>query len=472
MDTVIQSQLQSALVQKLSETEHNLKRFTKDLPDNAPLMSFSKEEISPYIGTSEMKEGAFRFKVPRRGHLNRMWMKVRELQSVNREYLYAAGEGMEYFGNFFESASLFINGKRIETLYVESIMYNVLTRNSGMCVQLMRGLKGVRQIEAIGPPKEDFMRERAFYSDASEEAFYLAPNGNRDYIIPLDFSMFRFFKDSLDTNFLGKIEVEFNKKAGHVVTNPNVLYPSLVCKYHNFLNHFRTNVRNANFSKDTSTKLITNSHLVTTTPIYDGAFNYTYEFETDKDVTDILFAFHSLDDSHLNMGCDFKNGEDRDGDGASMKIVIKINDKVIVEKRSWEMIAGDSNIGHNDVSDVFKGEFAMLDFQNTDFSVNNEGDPRTEERVSMVSDEFQRRRVYAPRTKRPPVILSQSLRMFGTDEFYNGALNGKSLGKISISITAEGFVIGPDATHTQTPRIVLRYNDLVRIDSKTGVVSV
>jgi len=261
MDSIIQGQSQSALVQHLSEKEHHIKRFTHDIPDNSPVRSIQKVEVLPYVGRSDtQKEETYHFRIPRKGYLNRMWLKVR-VASPTQEVLglESMGRGIMRFGNFFEYASLFIAGKRIETLYPESVAYNAMTYKGVGGKNVIKGLCGLETSGLSVEPKFDFGRERQTNPSWETDSY------GKDYLVPLDFSMFRFFKDSLDTNFLGSMEIEFKKREIVAIENP-ATYVKLICKYHNVLNNFRTNIRNANHSKDTTTKLITRTEQINETP--------------------------------------------------------------------------------------------------------------------------------------------------------------------------------------------------------------
>ena len=476
MDNIIQSQSQSAIVQKLSETEHNLKRFTKEIPDNAPIMSHQTVELNPYIGDVSEQSGTCRFRVPRRGYLNRMWLKVRaEATKHKPRYISDKGRGCEKFMNFFESASLFVGGKRVETLYGESIIYNSTTHHWDIAHHLVKGLTGMNHNEASGPPGFEFGKPNNYSVDLGSGNGIL-PHRNADYIIPLEFSMFRFFKDSMDTNFLGEIEIEFVKKhmIGQQLPGDRV-YSSLVCKYHNFLNHFRTNVRNANFSKETSSFLLTNSVKITEIPTLEEETispsgiqigTFTYQLQSLKDVTDILIAFRQEEIDNNAYHGEFSRGWGYEG---RFSLKLKANGTTLIDKKGAELIYPDLNIHSQDVPDLVKPEVVRVSMGNYAIEAH------AYHSGTGPYDTATQTHFFRLEHKTTPIVIVP-LKMFGTDEFYAGGINTESLTNVelilsSTSFATPGTLYGNDFTHC-TPSVVLRTKTVGRIDTKTGTVAV
>ena len=477
MDTIIQSQCQSAIVQKLSETEHNLKRFTKDIPDNAPIMSHETAEIKPYIGDVSQRTGTVRFKVPRRGYLNRMWLKVRaeashEFETSNAiTYRSQKGRGCEKFLNFFESASLFVNGKRVETLLGESVIYNSLTHNWLVSHHLMRGLTGFRHIYASGEPGLEFGKPNEFSVGSGD-----LDNASADYLVPLEFSMFRFFKDSIDTNFIGNIEVEFVKREMKTLSvEGDKVYASLVCKYHNVLNHFRTNLRNANFPKETSSFLLTDSERLLSEPTFvngtaiDGFNNgiYTFSVPNLNDVSDIMVTFSrpNIDQNTAYQG-EYQPGWSAYG---YLKFTLKANGVTLIDKFDHELVHPGYDVSGQNIPDLAKPELALISFgdYSLEDSVYHSGTgPYDTAKEDLAFH-------YAHHTT--PFLLIP-LQMFGTDEFYCGGINTQSLTNVEIilestSFTSEGSTSSSAYTRMR-PHVSFRTKSVARIDTKTGMVSV
>lgn len=463
MDTIIQGLTQSAIVQKLSEQENNLKRFTHDIPDNAPIRSIQKTEVPPYIGRELETDDTYRYRIPRKGYLNKMWLKCRIGWAGNLNHDH--GRGITRFGDFLESVSLFVGGNRIETLYPESIAYNVMTYKTGPCqTNTIRGMAG---LETNGYA-DDFTRSLNFgYARNSFETI----DGAVDFLIPFDFSIMRHFKDSMDTNFLQNMEVELkvreipNRARHYFVTR-------LVCKYHNVQNNFRTNLRNANHSKETTTKLITRSLKVTSTPEYeyletpfpDIPYRYTYTIPNIEDITDILISFNRTATSIVALGTGIYQKSPNSTHRLSFRLLV--NDKVILDKAHWELLESNTDIHSHSLGDRLDpsqalsnaGKLGDIDFN---YSLSS-GEAQN------YLDQFYKHLFHS-------FMYVIPFHMFGTDEFYNGALNAKSLGNVKLEIVSEDFsqIYTPtDFDSHLVPQVILRHSSLARIDNKTGLIIV
>lgn len=464
MDGIIQGLTQSAIVQNLSEKEHNLKRFTHDIPDNSPFRSIQKVEVPSYVGTGSALNETFRYRIPRRGYLNRMWLKCRIINNGHVNAFH--GRGITRFGDFFGSISLFVGGKRIETLYPESIAYNVMTYSSGSCQKnIIRAMAG---LESNGNG-DDFSRNLSFGYARKQFTF---GSGGIDFIIPLDFSIIRHFKDSLDTNFIQNMEIEFKIQESEY---QRLDFKSrLVCKYHNLHNVFRTNVRNANHSKETTSKLITRSLRVESTPKFEKLselsvhthkpHRYTYTLPNIDDITEILVSFHRSAGAQTALfGGKYMSGPNVKH---QMRFRLLVNDKVIVDKAHWELLESNVAAHSNSLGDKLDVSKAL----------SNSGDPVEQDFFLRLSDGESRNYTHTHRIDEYGSWLYViPFSMFGSDEFYNGSLNAKSLGNVTLEIISEDFSDEPALTDFDVhsiPKVVLRHASLARIDNKTGLIDV
>jgi len=499
MDAVIQGLTQSAIVQKLSETEHHVKRFTKDIPDNAPFRSLSKIEINSFRGSQTDPDSTQTYRVNRNGYLNRMYLKV-QIRLQNNPIVSAirptrAGNhhswGAEVFGNFFDSVTLIIGGKHMETMYTENILYNAFSRKGPAKDHIMKGLRGMFRIEEEGFGREDALGTRTNIGKIG------------DFIIPLDFSMFRFFKDSIDTNFMPEIQVEFSKKRmvylqeapGNAFTKA-----TLVCLYHNVHNHFRTNIRNANFDKETSTlisnlnyrlrepslKTITEEVVQTDTQREFPKFaTYTYDLPNDLLATDILVSFDrngQVFNPLLYTG-DMKQVPRidltfPDQIGRYLRFIVRANGKVLFDKNYYEMNSSNVNNSSNEIQDFVQTEDGHRIFQA----------PTETEEDGYIDTTSIEDKPYNPGFPNLPVHMRVGpslyripFSLYGTDEFFNGGLDLTSLSNVQLIIESDSLIQDApqgstppsheESVASMTPNIVIRHKKLIRIDGKTGVVS-
>ena len=472
MDSIIQGQTQSALVQKLSETEHNVKRLTHDILDQAPLVSKQMAELEPYMGDVRDTNAKFRFKVPRQGYLDRMYLKV-FLDFLTSHFKYNGGaakpSGMETFGMFFEHASLFVNGKRVETLYPESVMYNTLTHNNSITTHLKRGLNGIHNHGVENQTNIEFSNP-----NISEDF------GDFKFLIPLEFSLFKFFKDSVDTNFLGDIEVEFKRKPilGTETQTPaeSSLRPFLSCSYHNFKNTFRTNIRNANYSKQVTSFLHTDSFRIPeglysekagTNPI-DSVGIYKFDLGGVEDISEIVVGFTQTD-PQLTISTSY-HGEysSLPSPDAYVRFILRSNGKVILDKFHYELISLPTNPHAAQIHDLYKGGSANV----FGFDISSYDLKRLEQDQAHYAEpnfnELQNNAVS---------IITIPMSLFGTDEFYNGVLSLKSLTNVELEVQGQDLkkLVGPfglDTYSNTIPTVVLRSKKIARIDGKTGNIHV
>jgi len=269
MDTRIQSALQSGLVHELSKVPNNLKRFSHDIPDNAPYRSFDKAVVNPYSGNINDPKATLCFRIPRLGYLNRIWLRVRLhmpntpfRQYVDPEVKGEKPRGAEFFASFFENAELFCGGKSLEVIYAENVLHEVFKHNGPASDMLQYGLKGLHSFDG-----EDDLGELSFDTYHDSGGVNLPTYAN--FLIPLNFSVFNFYKDSLDTGFLQELEVVFRKRAIRGMQEGyNAAYTrvSMACTYHNFHPHFKNQVRNANFTQEPSTLLTNQNYNFLQTP--------------------------------------------------------------------------------------------------------------------------------------------------------------------------------------------------------------
>lgn len=489
MDPIIQGLTQSAIVQKLSENEHHVKRFTKDIPDNAPYRSFSKVEIESFRGSRTRPDSSQTFRISRNGYLNRMYLKMRVFMSNppdNALYeLNVDGTGKslgpEFFANFFESCSISIGGRHVETLFAENILFNAFTRKSGNKEHILKSLKGYFSVNGELYGMEEF----------TNVGGKVPPHV--DFLIPLDFSIFRFYKDSLDANFLQEIQIEFSKKQ-QVVFQANAqtsfTKSTLVCIYHNVHNHFRANIRNANFEKESSTLITTANHKVESIPTilsipvvpqfpptrsFPAHQVYKYPIQLNIFATDILVTFRRkkviLPSFYIGEMHRVPNqyADDITDDSRYLKFTLKANDRVLFEKFHHELSYEDTIAYSGSVDDSIDSSLGYT-FYHKAGSANLDGlvgsDSVTPIDGVTPSD-------FARMFKTAPCMYRIPLTMFGTDEFLNGGLDMTSLSNVE-------FIIDSDAMNENasefegeemTPEIVIRHKQIMRLDGKTGNIS-
>lgn len=470
MDTIIQSLSQSAIVQKLSETENLVKRFTNDIPDNAPYRSFDKVEVQPFMGDRTDPDSDLYFKVPRRGYINRMYLKVKcrfNISPTSTEADFGARpRGPEFFAGFFDCVDLSIGGKHIETLYAENILYDVFKNSGGSNENMLYWLKGshtdVGEIE---------MGDKFFDIPSTVDNPTLPLYAN--FIIPLNFSLFAFYKDAPDTTFLSKMEVKFKKRSmkGYQTSSVATTEATLVCKYHNLLNHFKTQIRNTNYPTDTTTLLTSSNHLVTTAPVVTQHLTesptfgrHVYNLDLDMYVTDFLITFRKLNVAQAVNYVSEVYCSPSSTDDSNLKFILKVNGEVIFEKFNWEMHR-EENVSSHDIQD----------------QVNMNQGHRMYRRRTFTGFESLSGSLYqawhnpeARDYRSSPCMYRIPLSMFGTDEFLNGGLDMKSLKNVQLIVEGEALKTETD-TQTRdglTPQIVIRYKSLLRVDSKSGVVSI
>lgn len=478
MDTVIQGLSQSALVQKLSETEHNAKRFLHDVPDNAPIRSFSKEEVLPYMGNNDdATQGDLHFLVPRRGYLNRMYLRL-NIKTLNtavrdngdpKDYLLGTkARGPDYFASFVDSVTLAVGGKVIETLYPESILFEAFKENGPASENLLYGMYGFHNEygeSELGPLSFDLLR-----ADAD-----IQQPDHSNFLIPLNFSLFKFHKDAVDTNFLQNIEVVFKRRKYDLLQSSgggeDYNRASLVCKYHTVHNHFRTQIRNANFQRDT-TSLITcdSSRLhavpeitqVASTPDFPAYGRYEYSVKLDAFVSDILISFKKIAPTDI----DFQQGimHPTPSITGHLRIVLKAHDQILFDKQGWEMEHADLNVSQFDIQDRSisqnsKKFYGVIDFPFEEF----------------VQDDINLPKGYVDASHKSGNTLYRiPLGLFSTDEFLSGGLNFNNLADVRLIIEGEGLrpEVSPSDFLGLEPVIIFRTKSITRIDGKTGAVAV
>jgi len=482
MASIIQGLTQSPIVQKLSETEHHVKRFTHDIPDNAPLRSFSKVEVGPYVG-NDHPNSTNRFKIARNGYLNRMYLKV-DLRSKasfikflsgieNKHNDFLSARGPEFFANFFNSASLVIGGKTVETLYPENVMLSVFQSDGGVGENLMLGLRGHLNVNG------DYgVGNSALPLDSS------ASEADYGFFIPLDFSIMKFYKDALDTNFLNKMEIVFEKREMltyqelSAFPKDNTTKVSLVCMYHNVHNHFKNQIRNTNFKKESSTLLTNNNYLVTELPQrvnvgqqesgYPAFARHTYDLQLDMFATDILITFRKeifFDEDITTTNGEVQPTPIKQG---ILRFKLLANDRVLYDKFHYEVERErdpPSSLDVQDQSLAVKSKTAY-DIGGYAFGRNRVyGDTMIDHRILEKSD-YDRN---ASSMYRIPLTL------FGSDEFLNGGLDLKSLTNVKLIIECDDFLValpGDDDRKSFISHIVIRHKTITRIDGKTGNVVV
>jgi len=454
MDPVIQGLTQSAIVQKLSETEHAVKRFTPDLPDNAPYRSLSKRVVQPFRGTnsgSNSPSSTLDFSVPRNGFLTRTYLRcvvqfagptpVPQAPTHTSSNL----PRVNNFANFFERAHLLIDGKIVETLYPEQIMASASELSGGEGERVLKGLRGL--LTSFSPEE---IGEGVLDLDAIQSFYYYGY-----FTIPLDFSTFKFHKDALDVNFLGRVEIRVEKR-------PFRIFPSgesndstkceLVCKYYNVHEHFRTQIRNGMHGKETQTKLMSSGYRVNTLPVTSNSnTHHVYDLTGLKlYVSDIFISFRAAN-RELLTGPNFNE---------DFKLTLQANGRTLFEKNHYEMredmVGASSNYAGDEVSIVQASKHFNMD--NTIQVLVNDGMDLPPSRLLDRGD--------ISYYEHSLGMYRIPLKHVNTDEFLSGGLDLTSLTNVELII--DGYDFGAGAGQLD---IVLNHKNMLRIDSKTGTVS-
>lgn len=484
MDNVIQGLTQSPLIQNMSDVENNVKRFTNDIPDNAPYRSFNKAEVEAYTGDKNDPNSTLRFKVPRSGFLNRMYLKVRLHLTNAPDALFVypdpndfkKARGGDFFANFFTAASLEIGGRSVQTLQAEDIIFDAASAKGGVGERMMYDMKG-----HFGEVDET-LGDAFSFGMQSAPAAVQSPH-YAHFLIPLPFSIFNFHKDSIDTTFLPNVELVFDKRAmlGFQVAG-DYTRASLVCMYHNVHPHFKTQIRNRNYERGSTTQLSVDSQVVTSAPKIENVAEipsdhgavppvlgtdefqrYTYDIKSDVFASDFLITFRRDAVFQLN---EF-SGEMASVPGRDdfMRFILKANGKILLDKYAHEITNQFSNTSAMAIPDSIDMIHVRKVFE-SDFD--------TDVRFIAGSTAMSGDLPWPRMGKRKSPIYRIPLSLFGTDEFLNGGLNLAALTNVQIIIESPAMLpLGIESEYKDvTPRIVIRHKTVTRIDGKTGVVSV
>lgn len=478
MDTSIQTLTQSAIVQSLGEhQEHSVKRFTHDIHDNAPYRSFTRSTDRPYIG-NDSPDSTLRFRVERKGYLNKMYLGVSidASRSSDKDQAFGKEPGPEFFASFFTSASIYIGGKCIETLYPESILFKAFQLRNPVADTVMRGLRGFESATT-----HDNL-------DTNDLNFNITPFSGSSYRfqIPLDFSVMQFYKDSLDTNFVAPIEIEIKKRRMAVRQNgaANVTKCELICGYHNVHHHLRNQIRNTNFSKDTTTLLTTANYLLVDSgvqeqvaevgeqlnpyvPGYSAFGRSTFKLDhLDLFASDILITFRKPNPTVLDAYWgDIVPSPSKVG---FMKFILVANNRVIFEKFHYEMLRQ-----HMNRSNLYIGDHCV-ESQSTKYIGDRDLTGNPHDMGDTIDLDITQQNDAAHSSRTTPTMYRIPLSLFSSDEFLCGGLNLKALSNARLII--EGEALLPEVIEQDykglVPQIVIRHKKLVRVDTKTGTFSV
>lgn len=300
MDKIIQSLSQSPIVHALDNVEHSLKRFTNDIPDNAPYRTLHKRVLEPSSGDVNDPNSLLRFKVLRHGHLNKMYLRASlffpftPLKDGATPTFLDSKKTLDssFFASFFTSASLYIGGKCVETLYPETILLKAIQASPSVRDSILYLLKG--RMSDYG---EEDIGDGAFDMGMPSVGTRLETHGN--FLIPLDFSIFQFAKDSLDTAMLQQCYVDIRKRAvrGFQTEVPGAYTRcKLVCKYFNTEHFFKNELRNANFPKGNTT-LLTMDNIA----IPQHCVSVIFPPETKDEITEELISVGSSSNWTMNI---------------------------------------------------------------------------------------------------------------------------------------------------------------------------
>jgi hypothetical protein len=479
MDTVIQGLTQSSIVQKLSETPHNVKRFTNDIPDNAPYRSTSKLVLAPYTGDRTAPESIIRFRIERSGYLNRTFLRVRFKSTTPPDSTLARTSsddstkpiGPSFFASFFERASLFVGGKRVETLYPESIMYKVCQSSLGVGENMLYGLKGAFRNVGLGG---NYFGEggNSAVGNALHEKF-------GDFIIPLDFSFFQFFKDSSYMTFLPRIETEVvTKTVGQwqdgVGSNQTAM--DLVCKYHNLHSHFKNQIRNLSHPEQTKSLILSDSYRVDTqaqvtqfdnpTPVPGGRYaSAKIKLDhLDFFVTDILITFRKSQELISFESDNYGSIVTSPSSAHYTRFILRGDDRVLFDKYHYEMYDHKQNVSNLDIQDRYDdAAIGRLYDRNEEIHTRT-----TAGSLEYAVGGFPGVDHYSnmPMYRIP-------LSMFSSDEFLSGGLDLSSLTNVELIIEGEPYLPldpDPNSRRALVAEVILRHKRILRVDGKNGVV--
>lgn len=453
MDPVIQGLTQSAIVQKLSETEHAVKRFTPDLPDNAPYRSILKRVVLPFRGSNSgpnSTNSTLDFAVPRNGFLTRTYLRcVVELAEdlwvpSKPSHTKSFVPRVNNFANFFGCAHLLIDGKIVETLYPEQIMAAASELSGGVGERVLKGLRGILSSYSPEELGEGVLDLDVIKDDAYSHGYFT---------IPLEFSTFKFHKDALDVNFLGRVEIRVEKRGftmGEV--NNKSTKCELVCKYYNVHEHFRTQIRNGMHGKETQTKLVSSGYRLNVVPVKSNN-NTRHEYDLTGlklYVSDIFISFRARNRGVLR-GPYFND---------DFKVVLKANGRTLFEKSHYEM--RQDMVG---ASSNYVGDEASIVQASKHFNM--------EEPINVLMNDSMDLPPYRLLDEEPISYYEHSLGLYriplkhvNTDEFLSGGLDLTSLTNVELIIDGYNF----EPTQGQLD-IILNHKNMLRIDSKTGTVS-
>ena len=481
MDSVIQSLTQSPLVKHLSDVPNNVKRFTNDIPDNAPYRSLSKEVLNPVTGNNSSTEGVVRFKINRSGILNRLFLRAQlyrsTVQAFSRIRIQDDVEdsrptGPEFFANWFVKATLFIGGKEVETLYPESILFRSSQNTSCTLDSRLQGLTGFPSEEEFGEDQFDLLHRKL----GANMSNYI------NFLVPLEFSFFQFFKDSLDTNFFPLIEVEVEKKAISVQqteTPGSTTKLGLVCKYHNLHGHFKTQLRNLKHPQETRSLLITDNYRLNTTPVKSEFINpsgdwkgedghsygkHVFKFDhINLFVTDMLITFIRVPDFNdaVQTARFSSDVVSVPSNRHYVRFTLKANDRVLFDKYHYEMFDHQQNTSNLDIQDRVD-DMCLSKVYDDLYEYGLEG--------STELTFWDRQLAFYRQLPMYRIPLS----LFSSDEFLSGGLQLDNLTNVELTIQGEPFLPHVNNTYDKRgceARIILRHKKLVRVDGKNGTIS-
>jgi len=195
-----------------------------------------------------------------------------------------------------------------------------------------------------------------------------------------------------------------------------------------------------------------------------GFHRYVYNLDLDLFATDILITFRKLNVISPNKYTTEVYTSPSSEDAAYLKFTLRANGKVLFEKNHWEMHR-EENVSSHDIQDQVNMHQGTRVYRHVSTSVTE----------SLSGGVYQHDGDDASSEYRiAPCMYRIPLSMFGTDEFLNGGLDFKSLKNVELVIEGEALNLETATVDHNglTPQIVIRHKTLLRVDGKTGSVSI
>lgn len=231
MDPVINSQIQSPLVRTLTTVATKGDSFTHNIPDNVPPVSFNKQNITAYNGSTSTGQ-TFKFRIPQYGYWNKSYLKMRLTVPATTSTKTASGaEGTEWI----KSITLKTHNKSIQTLYGDEIK--------------------ARLIRQRGDEREKWLSlAKGFIVGEEGAATWTTGSQVIDFYVPLDLASLKAPHVNFSTRFVEDLEVHVETQSVntfYTVASPTTelvfATMELVSWFHNFHDNTEQAIRNENY---------------------------------------------------------------------------------------------------------------------------------------------------------------------------------------------------------------------------------